>query len=488
MADDSLESLLKHAADLRRAGDPGAMAAYQRLLGQYPDLPDSWYNLGFLQRQARMPFEALDSYREAIERGMEAPEFGHLNRGVIFSDDLRLPEEAERELMAALSLKTDFTPALLNLGNLFEDRGRRDDAMNVYLRLLEIEPDHPEALARACSLRVPLGPGDPAVHKLAAALGRKDLGPADRASLAFALGKILDQVANYDEAFAAYEGANRLSKASDPNAGYDRQAQEAFVDAMIAAFPLDAPRPPLVVDQATPPIFICGMFRSGSTLVEQVLASHSRVTSGGELDLLPSIVSQTFIPYPGATVGYGDMAYARLGEVYLANIKRLFPLADVVTDKRPENYAHIGVLKRMMPTARIINTVRDPLDNILSVYFLQLHTKLGYALDLEDIAHYLSQERRLMAHWKALWPDDILDIDYDAFVREPRPLAERLLAFCGLDWEEAVLDFHLTDSNVRTASVWQVREPLYQRSSGRWRHYEKHLQPVKAWLEGKGLV
>ena len=487
MANDSLETLLKTAADLRRAGDPGALAAYVQLLSLHPDLPDSWYNFAMLLRQARRPFDALEAYRQAIERGLEAAEIAHLNRAVIFSDDLRHSEEAERELFAALSLKPDFTAAMLNLGNLFEDRGKRQEAQDAYLRILEIDPSHVEALARACSLRKAIGPGDPAVAKLAEALRRTDLGAGDRASLAFALGKTLDDVGSYEEAFAAYQGANRLSRASAPESTYDRAAQESLVDALIAAFPLDAPKPRPVVGQK-PPIFICGMFRSGSTLIEQVLASHSRVTSGGELDLLPSLITEPVVPYPQAVAGLRDGAFAQLAGRYLENIRRIFPEADIVTDKRPENFVHIGMLKRMMPGARVVNTVRNPLDNVLSVYFLQLHTRVGYALDLEDIAHYLSQERRLMAHWKQLWPDDILDLDYDKFVQGPRPLTEQLLAFCGLEWEDAVLDFHLTDSDVRTASVWQVREPLYRRSSGRWMNYEKQLGSVKAWLENQGLI
>jgi tetratricopeptide (TPR) repeat protein len=487
MADDSLQSLLNHAAELRRAGDSGAVAAYERLLALHPQLPDSWYNLGILQRQARLFDEALESYHQAIRRGLDEPEVAHLNRGVIFSDDLRRPNDAERELRAALKINPRFMPAMLNLGNLLEDRGRREEALQSYLDILAINPNDAEALARAASLRPALGPGDPAVVKLAAGLSRKDLDHAARASLAFALGKVLDDVGSYEEAFAAYRGANRLSQASAPNARYDRAAQETFVDALITAFPTGITPAPVAGDER-PPIFICGMFRSGSTLVEQVLASHSQVTSGGELDLLPAIVEESLSPYPAALDRLTDGEAARLAESYLGNVRRLFPDADVVTDKRPENFVHVGLIKRLMPGARIVNTLRNPLDNVISVYFLHLHTKLAYALQLEDIAHYLVQERRLMAHWKSLWPDDILDLDYDAFVQDPRPLTEKLLTFCGLDWEDACLDFHLTDSNVRTASVWQVREPLYKRSSGRWLNYEKPMQPVKAWLEGQGVL
>ncbi len=163
-------------------------------------------------------------------------------------------------------------------------------------------------------------------------------------------------------------------------------------------------------------------------------------------------------------------------------MSRLFPQAGVVTDKRPDNFLYLGLIKSLFPDAKIVHTTRNPLDNCLSVYFLHLDHGMGYALDLLDTGHYYRQYRRLMAHWKRLYGADILDFDYDAFVRAPRPAVERLLEFCGLDWQEGCLSFHRVQNAVKTASVWQVREPLYQRSSGRARHYASHLGPLRAYL------
>jgi hypothetical protein len=137
----------------------------------------------------------------------------------------------------------------------------------------------------------------------------------------------------------------------------------------------------------------------------------------------------------------------------------------------------------MFPDAKIVNTQRNPLDNILSLYFLHLNPQMAYGLDLTDAAHWYRQYQRLMAYWKALYPDDIFDLDYDALVREPREVIAALLEFCGLDWEESCLSFHSIPNSVKTASVWQVREPLYARASGRWRNYERHLGPLHAALE-----
>jgi hypothetical protein len=174
---------------------------------------------------------------------------------------------------------------------------------------------------------------------------------------------------------------------------------------------------------------------------------------------------------------------ARLAQQYQAALKLRFPHAERVTDKRPDNFLYVGLIKRLFPQARIIHTTRDPLDVCLSIFFLHLDQRMAYALDLKDIAHYLRQYRRLMAHWRRLYGEDMLDFNYDILVRDPRPAVERLLAFCGLPWSEACLDFAGRAASVKTASVWQVREALYQRASGRARHYARELAELAAELE-----
>ena len=483
------QALLRSAQALEKAGRLAeAEAAYLRVLASWPNLPDTWYNLARLQRRAGSFEAALASYQQALDRGVSEPEEVHLNRGVIYSDCLRRDEAAERELHAALALKPDYIPALLNLANLREDFGNQAEARALYEKILALQPRHSIALARYAGLQKVTRPDDPLIARLRAAIADSSASAADRADLGFALGKALDSCGAWDAAFAAYTAANRDSRQSAaPGTGvYDTRAHERLIDELIATFRPDQPTAARL-PQATRPVFICGMFRSGSTLAEQILAAHSRVAAGGELAFLPSLVRTELAPFPAMMPGVTPAQLEQLAARYLDMLARLFPHGERVTDKRPDNFLYIGLIKSLFPDARIVHTVRDPLDNCLSIYFLHLDHGMSYALDLADIAHYYVQYRRLMAHWKTLYGADIFDLDYDALVREPRPAIERLTQFCGLEWEEACLSFEQAARAVKTASVWQVRERLYQRSSGRWRHYAAHIAPLQTYLRKAGV-
>lgn len=466
------EGLLRIASQHADAGRlPEAIAAYEQALGLRPALPNSWYNLARLLRRTGRPEAALDAYAQALAHGVSEPEEVHLNRGVIFADDLARSAAAESELERALALNPHYVPALLNLGNLHDDRGDRANARSAYERAIAIEPANPIALARLAGVADLSGPDHPLLGRLRQGIAAAGADPAARADLGFALGSALDRLGAYDEAFAAYAAANQASREAS-GAGYDRAAQERLVDRLIAAFPRPATPRPGEGNEA--PIFICGMFRSGSTLAEQILARHEAVTAGGELGLVPALAAR-LTPYPDAAAAATPGTMAALRSAYLEALRRVHPGGGLVTDKRPDNFLHIGLIKSLFPEARIVHTRRNPADNLLSLYFLHLDPGMAYAQDLGDAVHHYGQYRRLMAHWRSLYPGDIHDLDYDALVADPRPNIEALLGFCGLDWREACLSFHEADNAVRTASAAQVREPLYRRSSGRWRHYRRHL-------------
>lgn len=476
--------MLQHAALLEQRGRwVDAEALYTKVLAEWPELADTWYNLARLQRHLGKFEAALSSYRQALDRGIDQPEEVHLNRGVIYSDCLRSDDLAEQALQTALALNPNYVPALFNLANLREDYGLRTAAIDLYRRILDLEPHHHEALSRYASLSLPRRSDDPIVNRLRESLRMPGLTAASRASLGFALGKVLDACGDYRAAFEAYTAANRTSAAA--TSGYDRAAHERFVAELIHQFAANDSRPTRSL--APEPIFICGMFRSGSTLTEQVLASHSQVQAGGELAFLPALATRVLAPFPASMSDIGEERLRALSEDYLTQLAKLFPGASHVTDKRPDNFLYIGLIKRLFPAAKIIHTTRSPLDNCLSIFFLHLDQSMGYALNLMDTGHYYAQYRRLMQHWKSLYGTDILDFDYDTFVREPEASTRRLLSFCGLEWQDACLSFHASANAVKTASVWQVRQPVYRQSSGRWRNYAQELEPLRQYLEQQGI-
>ena len=474
----SLDRSIAEAARLREQGRfADAAKIYARIVREAPSLATCWYNLGFCLRHTGRFEEALDAYQKAIDRGVSEPEEAHLNRAVILTDQLRRAEDAERELRRAIEINPRYAPAYLNLANMAEDAGRREDARGLYERLLAFEPEYWTAVARYASLRA----GEPGMSDalrtgLERALARPDVGASDKSSLAFALGEVLDRAKTFDAAFAAYDAANAYARASTP-IRYDRRAQTEFVDRLIGAFAQAAPKPESAA--AWSPVFVCGMFRSGSTLTEQILAGHPRITALGEFEYIPGLVHGRLAPFPQSLAALPEKSFAEFAGAYEARVRALYRDVDVATDKRPDNFLYLGLLKRMFPAAKIVHTTRNPLDNILSIYFLNLDAGMSYATALADIAHHYREYRRLMAHWRTLYGDDILDFDYDAFVREPEINARRLTDFLGLDWREECLAFHKRTNLVKTASVWQVREPLYTRSSGRWRNYERQMAPVR---------
>lgn len=479
---DHPDALLRRASQLLREGrGDEAIAAHERLLALFPNLPDSWFNLAWLQRSERRFEAALASYAEAVRRGVRAPEEAHLNRAVILSEHLDRTAEAEAELGQAVAANPRFLPAWLNLGNLHEDLGQAEKARDAYRRAIEIDPGCGRALARLAAIDVFAGDAEATIAPLRQTLALPGLDPDSACEIGFALGNALDAAGRYDEALAAFEAANRQALAiAPPTARYDRAASEALVDSLIATFPLAAQAPPTA---GQPPIFICGMFRSGSTLAERILGRHSQVTPGGEFDALPVLVATELQPYPQAIAPLSPDRLDGLVRKYLSQLRALYPDAGLITDKRPDNFLHIGLIKAMFPEARIVHSRRDPFDNILSIYALYFQHNVSYGFDLDDAAHWYRQYRRLMRHWQAVWPSSIHDFDYDAAVRAPRGEIERLLVFCGLPWEDACLEPGRSPGAVRTASVWQVRQPIHARSSGRWRNYARHLERVRAALE-----
>jgi hypothetical protein len=349
------------------------------------------------------------------------------------------------------------------------------------------------ALARCAVMHPATGLDDPRLPALQAA-ARSEPDPLARVHLHFALGHTLDRIGETSAAFDAFSLGNRgLQRVYGRR--YDPRHEQQLNDLLMQVFPATAMGARGHTDvRAAPgptPLFICGMFRSGSTLIEQVLAAHPGVVAGGEIDWLLRLAAERMAPFPASARLLDDAKASALGDEYRAELHRLFPAATAsgyITDKRPDNFQIIGLIKRLLPGVKIIHTVRHPVDNGLSVFMQHMNTEVTpYATDLRDIGHYYGEYRRLMAHWKLLYGEDILDFDYDAFVREPEPQLRRLLGFLDLPWDPACLQFHAMRNTVKTASYWQVRQPLYGNASGRWKRYLPKLGPLLEGLQEAGV-
>ncbi|MCW3797962.1 sulfotransferase [Sphingomonas sp. BN140010] len=476
---DKAEALFRSAEQALGSGRlDDAASLYTEALRLAPERADAWFNLGWIERARRRFEPALAAYGRALDTGIDRPEEVRVNRAAILSDQLFRPIDAEAELRTALEGRPGFVPALLGLGNLAEDAGRFEEAQEAYQALLQVEPGNGRARARLAMLELQGGHPDAVAGQLK---GQLDLAATveDRTELLFAIAAALDAAADYGEAFQALEAANLLALSLSPQR-YDPHALERLVDSIIAAFPA---RPPDPAADEVSPVFIVGMFRSGSTLAEQMLARHPALTSAGELDAIPAIAAG-LQPYPQASAGLLPRQVEQLRAQYAAESGTF----GRIIDKRCDNVLHLGLIKSLFPSARIIHTVRKPLDNLLSIAFLRFGEGVSYGHRFQDSAHYLVQYRRLMEHWRALFGDDLHDLSYDALVTEPETTLRAALTFLDLPFDQACVTPERNGGPVRTASALQVRQPLHQRSSGRWQHYAAQLEPVRAYLERNGIA
>ena len=459
-----------------------AAALLRQALALRPDHADGWFNLGYVLRQTRAYPDALSAYAEALRLGVGGAEAVHVTRAAILSEYMERTDEAAAELRAALAINPGFLPAWLNLGGLMEDVGDAEAAADAYDEVLRRAPGNGRARARLAAIRVHRGDTAAAIGDLERQLQSGADSQDDAAELYFALGNALDAAGRYPEAFAAITQANRINAALRPlSRRYNPDRLERLVDDLIAAFPARAEALPTT--DGPEMLFICGMFRSGSTVIEQLLGRHPLVRIGGELELIPALVHERLMPYPAALQSLDADAKCDLRDAYLTAVAANFPGARYVTDKRPDNFLHIGLIKTLFPDARILCTERAAPDNILSIYFLNFADTINYSDRLEDAVHYFGQHRRLMAHWRAIFGDDIVTVSYDQLVRTPDQVLAATWRALGLPPIDPTASQSSAAPIIRTPSNWKARSALHAQSSGRWQNYAAELAPVIAALD-----
>jgi len=383
--------------------------------------------------------------------------------------------DATVPLERALTVAPRDVDALWALGQIAALEGRFADAEALYKRALDVDSNAHGSWAALARLRR-MTPADSAWLEGAEACVTRGLAPHDEADVRFALGKYYDDVGDFKQAFRSYQRANELHKlAAEP---YDRGARTRFVDDLIRAYTSETIGGTRAgASDSMRPVFVVGMPRSGTTLVAHIIHSHPAARSAGELAFWPDAVHKH-----AATLLQGppDEALTRkLATGCLSVLAGRFPDPLRVVDKTPFNSDYLGIINSVFPKARIIYLRRDPIDACLSCYFQPFLPSLNFSMDLSDLAHYFHEHRRLMDHWRRMLPPEVLlEVPYAGLVDAQQEWTRRIVDFLGLPWDPCCLEFHTTERVVRTASYWQVRQPIYRESVGRWRNYEKFIGPL----------
>jgi len=307
-------------------------------------------------------------------------------------------------------------------------------------------------------------------------LAASGLAPMEEADLRFALGKYYDDAGQFEQAFQNYERANELLKSAAET--YDRDARTRLVDDLIRVYtPESLSTIKEGASASVKPVFVVGMMRSGTSLVEQIIASHPAAKGAGELGFWSDAADEHQTPMRQELLS--ETTRKKLAEAYLRVLETRSGDAARVVDKAPVNADYLGLIHSVFPNARIIYMRRDPIDSCLSCYFQKFTAGLNYTMDLSDLAHYCREHQRLMAHWLAVLPaGSILEVPYAELVADQEGWTRKILEFAGLEWDERCLDFQNTQRAVVIASTWQVRQKIYKDSVGRWRRYEKFIKPL----------
>jgi tetratricopeptide (TPR) repeat protein len=454
---------------LELGGIDEALASYRRALAIDPNLAEAHNNLGNGLRTLGKLEEAAASYGRALEINPKFAE-AHCNLGVT----LRLQgntADAQSSCRRALEINPRSAAALVALADSSADTGQFAQAEELFKRAIAAQPDSPEAwagLARTRKMTVADVAWLAQAHRIAA----KGLPPRREICLRHAIGKYFDDVQDFEQAFANFRRANELT--SLRRAKHDRGQLTRTVEVIMRSWDRNRVRQRTDANESERPVFIVGMLRSGTSLVEQILASHHAVFGAGELTFW-SAAWAAHAASPG-NAEMSDSLLCKLADDYLRSLRKLSEGALRVVDKMPTNFPFLGLIHAALPQARIIHMRRNPLDTCLSIYMQQFETAVSYANDLDDLAHYYTEYLRLMDHWRSTLPATvILDVPYEGLVSDQEAWTRRMLEFIGLPWDPRCLEFHRTERTVLTASQWQVRQKLDASSVGRWRHYEKFL-------------
>ena len=472
---DALNNLAHVLRDVGLRRD--AIALYARAIQSDPQRADSHCNLGIALFEVRRIDDAVAAFQQALTLQPNHAR-AHLNLGLALRQQ-RLPDAAQASCRAALAIDPDYVDALVFLGELLADRGQFADAAALFQQALSIDPGFAPALSGIATHRK-MTLEDAEWGRCAESLLARPLPVSHEIGLHYSLGKYHDDTRRYDRAFEHYRRANELGKRLAPD--YDDAKFARYVTEIAGTFGASSPQRELthsMRDEA--PIIIVGMPRSGTSLAEQILASHPAVFGAGEVVFWNS----AYHAYRDARRdGAADTLLAAKAAEYSQLLSSMSGGAQRVVDKLPANFLYAGMIHAAFPNARIVHMQRNPIDTCLSIYFQNFFNIGPYANDLHTLAQYYRQYSRIMGHWRGVLPAAaLLEIPYEGLLEDQEGWSRRMLEFCGLTWEPKCLEFDRTQRVVITASKWQVRQKLHTSSAGRWRHYERFVGPLLPLLE-----
>lgn len=459
-------------------GNPELAArAYLDGIRVKPDWADGYNNLGVVYIRAGNAEKGLACFRKAVEIRPDYVDALN-NLGSALKDGGRV-DAAIPFYEQAVRLRPDYAGAWSNLGNTYRAMGQMDRAETAFRKALELDPAN-AAVHRDLANTVDHTTRDKDILEMEHRFKDPGAKPFQRLHLGFGLAKAFADLDDPETAFFYLSRANRIMRESYT---YEIQEEARFFKAIKQVFSPEFFRRHPGSGIADPaPVFILGMPRSGTSLVEQILASHSRVHGAGELEYIKRIAENGFVlaqdrRFPESVPDIPLERLRQAGQEYLEAVKGRDPEKAFITDKMPGNFRFIGLIRLLLPRARIIHCTRDPRAVCLSIFRQLFRGDHAYAYDLTELGTYYNLYADLMAHWHRVLPGIILDIRYEDLVREPEAGIRKLLTFFGLDWEDACLAFHRTRRSVATASANQVRRPIYRDSVDAWKRFKPYMGP-----------
>ncbi|MGC1429254.1 MAG: sulfotransferase, partial [Albidovulum sp.] len=391
-------------------------------------------------------------------------------------------------LAEVLSETPDFAPALGGMGELLQTLGRFDEAMASFEKSMELAPNRGDVY-RMYVAGKKISSDDPILPRMIEIYDTEKLEDTDRMHLAFAIAKSQEDIKDYTRSFEYLDAANALVRKSNPHSMNARKREILRYKEAYGDFDYRGAKTPGATEYA--PIFVTGMPRSGTTLVEQIISSHSTVTGAGEIASAAKAI-QSLLAHKNEVRKLSNVPlteFSELGRALEAHLRTRFPDTPHITDKAILTYMHIGPIKLAMPKARFVLVRRDPRDNLLSIYKNKFPdgTHL-YAYDQLDLVQYYSTFVEMVNFWRELVPDWFYEVQYEELVANPEEETRKLIAACGLEWEDSCLDFHENKRKVQTLSVFQARQPISKGSVKSWQRYEKELKPMLDALREAGHV